>query len=70
MKILVTGASGYIGRQLAKKLRADGHEVICMVRNAARTHLGTAEGCEIVEADVLHPETLAMALDGMTSRTT
>ncbi len=65
MKILVTGASGYIGRQLAKKLLADGHEVICMVRNAARTNLGPAEYRRVVEADVLRPETLATALDGI-----
>jgi uncharacterized protein YbjT (DUF2867 family) len=65
VKILVTGASGYIGRQLAKKLLADGHEVICVVRNAARTNLGPAERCRVVEADVLRPEMLATALDGI-----
>jgi uncharacterized protein YbjT (DUF2867 family) len=65
MKILVTGASGYIGRQLANKLLADGHEVICMVRNVARANLGTAELCRLVGADVLRPETLATALDGI-----
>jgi uncharacterized protein YbjT (DUF2867 family) len=65
MKILVTGGSGYIGRQLAEHLLVDGHEVICMVRNAARANLGTAEQLRVVEADVLRPETLATALDGI-----
>jgi uncharacterized protein YbjT (DUF2867 family) len=36
MKVLVTGASGYIGRQLAEKLSAAGHDVTCMVRNAGQ----------------------------------
>ena len=36
MKVLVTGASGYIGRQLAGKLSAAGHDVTGMVRNAAK----------------------------------
>ena len=36
MKVLVTGASGYIGRQLAEKLSAVGRDVTCMVRNTAR----------------------------------
>ncbi len=65
MKILVTGASGYIGRQLAERLLEDGHEVTCMVRDAARANLGSAERCRIVEADVLRPETLPTALDGI-----
>ncbi len=65
MKILVTGASGYIGRQLAERLLLDGHEVTCMVRNAARANLGSAEHCRIVEADVLCPLTLPTALDGI-----
>ncbi len=65
MKILVTGASGYIGRQLAERLLADGHEVTCMVRDAVRTNVGSAERCRIVEADVLRPETLPTALDGI-----
>jgi uncharacterized protein YbjT (DUF2867 family) len=65
MKILVTGASGYIGRLLTQRLLVDGHEVTCMVRNAARANLGNSEHLRIAEADVLHPETLAAALEGI-----
>ncbi len=32
MKILVTGANGFIGRQIVAALRTAGHEVICAVR--------------------------------------
>ena len=45
MKILVTGASGYIGRQLAEQLLAGGHEVTCLVRDAGRANLVSAERC-------------------------
>lgn len=65
MKILVTGASGYIGRQIAERLLADGHEVTCLVRDAGRANLVSAERCRIVEADVLRPETLPTALEGI-----
>ena len=36
--ILLTGASGFIGRHLADALARDGHEVVCAVRDPARMH--------------------------------
>ncbi|MDQ3395280.1 MAG: NAD-dependent epimerase/dehydratase family protein, partial [Bacteroidota bacterium] len=32
MKILLTGATGYIGKRLLPELIAQGHEVVCCVR--------------------------------------
>lgn len=37
MRIAVTGSSGLIGRALVDSLRADGHEVLRLVRRPART---------------------------------
>ncbi len=65
MKILVTGAAGYIGRHLSARLLAEGHEITCLVRDAVRANLAIGERCRIVEADVLRPKTLAGALDGI-----
>jgi len=65
MKILVTGASGYIGRQLAEMLLDEGHEVTCMVRDASRFELPTGSECRMVEADALRPETLATAFESI-----
>lgn len=36
MKIVVSGASGLIGRPLVRRLRADGHEVVQLVRRTPR----------------------------------
>ncbi|MCV4684074.1 NAD-dependent epimerase/dehydratase family protein, partial [Escherichia coli] len=36
MKILLTGATGYIGKRLLPVLIEQGHEVICCVRDKKR----------------------------------
>ena len=36
MKVLVSGATGLIGREISARLRQQGHEVGCLVRNASR----------------------------------
>src|SRR5436190_820931 len=36
MKVALTGSSGLIGSALAPALRAAGHDVVCLVRRAAR----------------------------------
>jgi uncharacterized protein YbjT (DUF2867 family) len=64
MRILITGATGYVGGQLLPRVVDEGHDVACMVRDAAR--LGhTLKRARIVEADVLHPSSLPAALDGI-----
>src|SRR5690242_16487010 len=65
MKVLVTGASGYIGRQLADKLSAAGHDVTCMVRDGARPPQLHSARIKFVEADALHSETLPAVLKGI-----
>ncbi|MEJ7928987.1 SDR family oxidoreductase [Ramlibacter sp. AN1015] len=39
MRILITGATGFIGRSLALALLHDGHELVCAVRDPARLDL-------------------------------
>src|SRR5690348_16205360 len=65
MKVLITGASGYIGRQLAEKLSAAGHDVTCMIRNAARVPQVHGPQIKFVEADALQAETLSPARKGI-----
>ena len=60
--ILITGATGFIGKRLAQKLVKDGYSVRCMVRQTASAGLN---GTEIVQGDLLEPATLDKALAGI-----
>src|SRR4030042_1806149 len=61
-KVLVTGASGYIGGRLVPELLARGYKVRVMVRAASPVYENRWPGAEIVIADALRPETLIPAL--------
>jgi uncharacterized protein YbjT (DUF2867 family) len=61
MNILVTGASGYIGGRLIPRLVAEGHHVICLVRNPERLRLSTRDSVEIRLGDLLDPASLQHA---------
>ena len=64
-KVLVAGATGYIGGLLARKLRDDDVAVRCLVRDPAKAGELERIGCEIVRGDVLEAETLPPALEGI-----
>ena len=51
-KVLVIGASGFIGRQLCKALLAAGHAVRCLARDVAKVEDLAAVGCEIMPGDI------------------
>ena len=55
MRILLTGATGYIGKRLLPVLVEEGHEVICCVRDSKRFNppASLRNSIEIVEADLL-----------------
>ena len=61
MKILLTGATGYIGQRLLPLLLDAGHEVVCLVRDPRRfeppARLG--ERATVAQGDLLRPESLA-----------
>ncbi len=60
MRALLTGATGYIGQRLLARLLADGHHVICLVRDPARLHpIKSGTGTwEARRADLLDPASL------------
>lgn len=62
-KVLVTGASGFIGRHLIERLRRDGHSVRALVRRS--DHRGEwPAGVEVVVGDVRDPQAMKGAAAG------
>jgi uncharacterized protein YbjT (DUF2867 family) len=56
VRILLTGANGYIGKRLLPALLDEGHQVICCVRDSKRFHLNKLyPGIQVWEHDFLYP---------------
>jgi uncharacterized protein YbjT (DUF2867 family) len=65
MRVLVTGATGYIGGRLVPLLLAAGHEVRCLSRDPARLDaMPWHSRVEVVPGDVLDPGSLSAAMAG------
>lgn len=65
MKILVTGATGLIGSHIAEKLLAQNQTVRVLVRNPQKAEFLGKVGAELALGDVLDPDTLARAFEGI-----
>jgi uncharacterized protein YbjT (DUF2867 family) len=53
MRVLVTGASGFVGSRLVPALQRQDHDVVALVRDADR--YDEPDGVEVVEGDLLEP---------------
>ncbi|MBI2743509.1 MAG: SDR family oxidoreductase [Chlamydiales bacterium] len=60
MKILLTGANGYIGTRLLPRLADEGHEIYALVRSRFRIEIPEKfqSQLHIIEADLLNPSSL------------
>jgi uncharacterized protein YbjT (DUF2867 family) len=63
--ILLTGASGYVGGCLLRRFEHDGLRVRCLTRRPEVLRREAAAGTEVVLGDVLEPESLAPAMEGV-----
>lgn len=64
MTILVTGATGFVGAAVAKRLEAEGQRVRIMVRESSPRENLIDLKSEIVTADLTNADSLRAALDG------
>lgn len=65
LRILVTGATGYIGGRLVPRLLAKGHQVRCIARNPSRLAGHPWPGVEIVPGDLGDPAAPLQALQNI-----
>ncbi|MFC9890856.1 NmrA family NAD(P)-binding protein [Streptomyces pilosus] len=63
-KLLVTGATGTVGRQVVAELLARGHAVRALTRDPAAADLPAR--VEVVRGDLTEPDSLVPALEGVT----
>ena len=64
MRAFVTGATGFIGGVVARKLRERGDEVVVLVRSPAKASLLRDLGCELVQGAVTDEAALRDGLRG------
>src|SRR5271154_1753393 len=58
MKILITGAAGFIGEFVASEVLRREHQVIALVRSSAPRHWQDKRNLEVLRCDLRHAETL------------
>ncbi len=64
-RVLITGASGFVGGHLAEQLVADGVSVRALVRDPSKLPSGIATRCDIVQGDVLDESLFRRALENI-----
>jgi uncharacterized protein YbjT (DUF2867 family) len=64
-KVLISGATGYVGGRLVKRLEASDMKIRCIARRPSNLVSKVSADVEVVHGDVNEPITLDTALDGI-----
>lgn len=67
MTILVTGATGTVGKHIVRQLVERGHRVRALTRDPGKARAALPASVEIAIGDLTTPATLAPALEGVTA---
>jgi nucleoside-diphosphate-sugar epimerase len=65
VRAFVTGATGFIGGHVARKLRERGDEVVALVRSPSKAGALRDLGCELLEGDLSSPDAIRRGVEGV-----
>src|SRR6476660_8990196 len=64
MAIFLTGATGFVGRNMLRRLLAEGHSVRALVRDPQKANLAETAQAELIAADVVEGTGLDQGMQG------